>query len=182
MNAEKIMQPLPWDWEQKKADFIKPGDCVLDVDEVGESLRNTPDESVNVLLSRGDFGDYIEACRVLKKGGFFLCERVGGDSSRALAEYLTPNSRPPIALNLENELPKMQAAGFRVMFRSQAYSIVRFTGLAALLRHIEQNPSLFPKFSAESAAPRLQKLNEDLNTRGFIPDRDHKFILIGKKR
>lgn len=175
-------EPLPWDWHCKTVDFIKPGDEVLNLDDGGDTLAAVPDDSVNVLLSRENFHSYQQAHRVLKKNGFFLCELTGSDHCRALAEYLTPNSRPAAPLNLENELPEMQAAGFRIMFRSQAYPIGKFTDFKSLLWYIAQNPSAFPGFSVEAAAPSLQRLREDLTRRGFIPNREHRFILIGKKR
>lgn len=175
-------EPLPWSWQQKLDDFIKPGDFVLDLNETGESLSTIPDDSVNVLLSRDIPCDLTEARRVLKKHGFFLYERTGADDNRALAEFLLPGSRPADSLNLENELPKMQAAGFRVMFCSQAYPIVKLTSFAPLPAYIAERPAQFPSFSADSCLPRLLTLHNDIVSRGFVPTREHKFILIGKKR
>lgn len=175
-------EPLPWSWQQKLDDFIKPGDFVLDLNETGESLSTISDDSVNVLLSRDIPCDLTEAHRVLKKHGFFLYERTGADDNRALAEFLLPGSRPADSLNLENELPKMQAAGFRVMFRSQAYPIVKLTSFAALPAYIAEHPAQFTSFSADSCLPRLLTLHNDIVSRGFVPTREHKFILIGKKR
>lgn len=199
MNAEKLEKlwlnslslsvtegystdPLPWDWHQKAADFIKPGDNVLDLDKVGETTENIPDNSIDVLLSRGDFRNFTQAHRVLKKNGFFLCECTGSDHCRPLAEYLMPNSRPPLPLNLENEQPKMQAAGFRVMFRNQAYPLGRFKNFPSLLGFIAANPVYFPNFSLVSAEKNLLTLEHYLSAQGFIPNREHKFILIGKKK
>lgn len=174
-------QDLPWDWDQKARDFIKPGDRVLSL-RPGQDLSGIPSESVEVALSRGPLWEPAGIFRVLGPGGFFLMECEGGEDSRALAEFLVPGSRPASPVNLENQLPLWPEAGFRVMYRNQAYPRVRFYAMEELLRYIAFFPDRFPGFSPESCAPRLQKLEERLGEQGFVENREHRFILIVKKK
>lgn len=172
---------LPWDWDQKAADFIKPGDNVLSL-RPGFDLSAVPAESVQVALSRGPLWDPEEVRPLLSPDGFFLMEAVGGEDSRELADFLVPGSRPATVENLENQLPRWQKAGFRVMFRDQAYPLVRFDSMEEALGYIALFPQRFPGFSREACAECLQKLEERLTNRGFIENREHRFLIIVKKK
>ncbi len=107
---------------------------------------------------------------------------MGGEDSRALAEFLLPGSRPAVPVNLENQAPLLQAAGFRLMYRNQAYPVRRFTSLEDLLRYIVCFPERFPGFSKKACAPRLKLLEKALDARGYVENTEHRFLLIGKKK
>lgn len=174
-------EALPWDWEQKTADFVKPGDKVLTLTP-GFDLSTVPAESVQVALSRGPIWKPGEISRLLCPGGFFLMECEGGEDSRELANFLVPGARPGNTENLENQLPLWRAAGFRVMFRDQAYPMTRFDSLGELLRYIALFPGKFPGFSQDACVGRLQKLQERLTAYGFLENREHRFMIIVKKK
>lgn len=175
-------EPLPWDWEQKKADFIKPGDRVLDLGDRPLEKVSGLEREYDVVLSRGPLREYGKIAGLLKTDGFFLMECVGSEDSRALANFLAPQSRPAGTVNLENQLPEMAAAGFRIMFRDQVYPAVRFSNTEDLRRYIALRPERFPGFSEEACRPALQKLQAQAEKTGFLENREHTFLLIGKKK
>lgn len=70
------------------------------------------DHSFDVAVSWHGVYDLNEVARVLAAGGFFITEQVGGMDAWQPGR---PN------YNLENELPRFKAAGFRVMGCHQAY-------------------------------------------------------------
>ncbi len=174
MSGGDWQKALPWDWDGKAADFIKPGDEVLWL-RPGMKPSQMPPESCQVVLSRGPLWDWEEVCRLLRPGGFLLAECRGGEDGRALADFLVPGGRPADMANLENQLPLLRKAGFRVMFRSQAYPVVRFSALEDVLRYIAAFPERFPGFSRERCAQRLEKLSFPMESS------EHVFLMIGKK-
>lgn len=142
-----------------------------------------PDDSFDLILNRQVPYDAKELWRVLAPGGFFLTQQAGGQNSRFLAKRLLPETnRPGMDFNLENELPKFRAAGFRIMYRNQAYPVGRFTGLGALCRYAESFPEAFPGFSVDACFLRLLALQGELEQRGFLENQEHWFILIAKKK
>lgn len=134
-------------------------------DKVGEALPFA-DGSFDLVLNF--HRDYVlpEIRRVLKTGGFFLTEQVGGQDCAALYARLMPGvhgQKPDY--NLENELPKWQAAGFRVMYRNQYYPAIQFADGAALCRYAEESGRTCPQhFSAA------------------LEGWGHRFFLIAKKK
>ncbi len=142
-----------------------------------------PDGSFDLILDRQAPYKIGELWRVLAPGGFFLTQQAGGQNSRFLAKRLLPETdRSGMGFNLENELPKFRAAGFRIMYRDQAYPVGRFTGLGALCRYAESLPEVFPGFSVDACFPRLLALQGELEQRGFLENQEHWFILIAKKK
>ena len=131
MSRQRWWEELPWDYASKARDFLKPGVRVLDLSpeegaypfgrEPAEAVRWNgtgplpfADGSFDLVLCRFGLLPLEEAARVLAAGGFVVAEQVGGSDS------WEPG---PLDFNLENQLPRVEAAGFRVMWRQQAYPL-----------------------------------------------------------
>ncbi len=142
-----------------------------------------PDDCFDLIINRQSAYDIGEVRRVLKPGGFFLTQQVGGQNGRKLARRLLPDfRRPGEDFNLENELPKFRQAGFRIMYRSQAYPVAKFLDVGALCYHAKIIQWEFPGFSVDACFDRLLSLQRELEDRGFVENQEHRFILIAKKR
>lgn len=140
-------------------------------------------ESFDLVLNRHESYDFSEVYRVLKPGGFLITQQVGGQNGRALAKRLLPEfTRLGPDFNLENQEPKMKEAGFRVMYRNQAYPAGKFLDIGALCYHAKVIQWEFPGFSVERCFDRLLELQKEIEARGFVENREHRFILIGKKQ
>lgn len=130
-GQEAWWEPLPWDYRQKVGEFLRPGARVLDLSpeegafpfssREGVSATCWPgegvpfaDESFDLVICRGRPVDPSEAARVLRQGGFYVTQQTGGMDAweQGAADY-----------NLENEGPRLQAAGFRLMWQHQAYPL-----------------------------------------------------------
>ena len=161
------------------------GVAVADYDSDRGEPMPFEDETFDLVLDRHESYDLAEVRRVLKPGGFFLTQQVGGGNGLALARFLglaaDRPALPGVAFNLENEAPKFRAAGFRVMFRDQAYPEDRFLDVGALVWYLKIIPWEFPGFSVDRCRDRLLPLQERLERDGFIANREHRFLLIGKK-
>ena len=140
------------------------------------------DDSFDLVLDRHESYDLGEVYRVLKPGGFFLTQQVGGSNGMALSRFLgLADSRTLERFNLENELPRFRSAGFRIMYRNQCYPEDRFLDVGALCWYCRIIPWEFPGFSVDACLDRLLLLQQRLEQDGFIANREHRFILIGKK-
>lgn len=179
---------LPWSWAQKTADFQKPGGAVLILPAdlpARQSLAAVPDESFDLVLNQGAlcaFEEFQAVRRVLKPDGFFLSEQPGGEDCRRLANFLCPGSRPAGGANLETLLPQLQRAGFRVMYRDQAYPMGKFLSLRALADFIAHAPERFPNITEKELHAHREALESMLKRDGGIPNEEHVILLIGKKQ
>lgn len=136
----------------------------------------------DLVLDRHESYDLPEVYRVLKPGGFFLTQQVGGMNNRALSRRLTPEfQRGMLDFNLENEAPKFCRAGFRIMWSNQAYYPSRFLDVGALCWYAKACPWEFGGFSVEKCYSRLLELQAGLEARGFLESLQHRFIIVAKK-
>ncbi len=184
-------EPLPWSWQEKVLDFLKPDDRLLELSPGDgaflSSLRHPRalctflpqpefplpfgENSFDLVLDNGGEYDLPEVHRVLKSGGFFLTQQFGGGHMLSLRRLLSLGALKEPNFNLENELPKVQKAGFRVMYRNQAYPILRFSGAEAVLAHLSEEGAGF--------GPRLEAF---FARHPFLETEEHRFLFIAKKR
>ena len=99
--------PLPWSYEQKVGDFLKPGVRRLDI---RGGIPDCEDGSFDLVTAYQTEYDLDVVVRVLRKNGFFVTQQVGGRNRPDSPGY-----------NLENQGPRLEAAGFRLMYSHQGY-------------------------------------------------------------
>lgn len=183
-------EPLPWSWREKVLDFRKPDDRLLELSPGDgtflSSLRHPralcaflpqpefplpfEENSFDLVLDNGGEYDLPEVHRVLKPGGFFLTQQFGGEHLLSLRRLLSLRALKKPDCNLENELPKVQKAGFRVMYRNQAYPILRFSSAETVLAALSEE--------GEGLGPRLEAF---FAGHTFLETEEHRFLIIAKK-
>lgn len=86
-----------------------------------------------------------------------------------------------MGFNLENEKPRFEKAGFRIMYRNQCFAVTRCYDIGAVVYYAKVLPWEFPGFSVERDFSRLIKVNERIESDGCFQTEAHRFIIIAKK-
>lgn len=142
-----------------------------------------PDDSFDVILNRHESYDLAEVRRVLKHGGFFVTQQVGGENNRPLVQQLCPGfSGNYVGFNLENQVPAFQKAGFRVMNSQQAFLEGRFFDVEAVVFQASVTPWEFPDFTPDRCKDALFQLQSQAEQLGFVPTVEHRFLIVAKNR
>lgn len=142
-----------------------------------------PDDSFDLVINRHESYDLSEVRRVLKKNGFFVTQQVGGENDLPLVRRLCPGFPGGfVGFNLENELPRFRQAGFRVMRSNQAYLESRFRDVGAVVFQASVCPWEFPGFSVENSQEALFQMQEQVERLGFVPNLEHRFLIVAKNR
>lgn len=140
------------------------------------------DESFDLVINRHAYYDIGEVRRILKKGGHFITQQAGGENAKSLAQRVLPGyAGKASSYNLENQAPEFRKAGFKVVYRNQAYPAGYFTDVGALCRYACKARWAFPGFSVDSSFERLLDLQAELDARGRISFQEHRFIIVAKK-
>ena len=140
------------------------------------------DAQFDLVLNRHESYDIGEVRRVLKPGGYFITQQVGGSNSLWLRQVLCGENTSIPAFNLENEIPRFQAAGFSINYKNQCYTTDRFFDTGALVWYAKALPWEFGTFSVDGCFEQLLRLDALREKQGYIPSVQHRFILIARKK
>ena len=140
------------------------------------------DGRFDIVLNRHASYNIDEVRRVLKPGGYFITQQVGGSNGLRLRKLLCGAETSIPDFNLENELPRIMQAGFSVNYKNQSYTEYRFKDVGALVWYAKVIPWEFPDFTVDSCLPQLEVLDDLCEKQGYIPHTQHRFIIIARKR
>jgi hypothetical protein len=111
--------------------------------------------------------------KVLKKGGFFVTQQMGGQQSSSMGPEITGVPFVPDPYRqLEQQIPLFDKAGFRVMQSDQVYRKMHFPSKEDYCLYAEKGPEKYPGLTGEKAAEILPE--------GPVMDQGHYYFLVAK--
>ena len=138
------------------------------------------DAAFDVVLNRHESFDAREVYRVLKPGGVFITQQVGGQNNRGLSARLLgdlPALENPH--DLASNLSRLRDAGFDLPHSGEAFPLARFSDVGAVVYFAKIIEWEFPGFSVERRFDALLRLQGELEERGFVESRGHRFYAVG---
>ena len=129
-------------------------------------------------------GEFIpsEIYRILKPGGIFITQQVGGMNDRELVELLLPGTPLPFPdWYLEKVSQQLISAGFEIAKCAEDYGAIKFYDMGALVWFARIIEWEFPEFSVTKCMPGLLKAQELLERCGCIEGRTHRFLIVATK-
>ena len=140
------------------------------------------DESFDMILNRHGSFHAEELYRLLKKGGIFITEQVGGDNDMDLVEMVLPNTEIPFPdLNLREQKKVFENAGFQIIEAADAYRPIRFYDVGAFVWFARIIEWEFPEFSVDKCFERLLELQKKIDDGGCIEGTAHRYLIAAKK-
>ncbi|MBS4208856.1 class I SAM-dependent methyltransferase [Bacillus sp. FJAT-50079] len=141
-----------------------------------------PDPSFDMIINRHEAYDVKEIKRILKPGGMFITQQVGGENNECLSHSLIESYRPMYAnLCLENERKKLMEHDFVLLFNQEYFPYLRFFDVGAIVYYAKIIEWEFPGFSVKKCRDQLIKLQQTLEKEGYIETFEHRFIIVAKK-
>ncbi len=140
------------------------------------------DASFDIMINRhGDF-DPPEILRLLKSGGFFITQQVGGENDRDLVETVLPGTKPPFPdANLSRQRKAFADAGFEILGADEAFRPISFYDVGAFVWFAHIIEWEFPGFSVDRCFERLLKMQEIIERDGKITGTIHRYFIAAKK-
>lgn len=152
----------------------------IDVDEVGDDDRLPyPSDRLDLILNRHESFSPDEVARVLRPGGVFVTQQVGG---RGLAELNEQLGAPPhgyAAWSLDLAVGQVHRVGLRILDCGEEQVEAAFRDIGAVVHFLRITPWQVPGFTVDEYRPRLRRLHERLSD-GPLFVHAHRFYLVAQ--
>ncbi len=160
------------------------GVMVEPIAEDGHSPLPFADEAFDLVINRHEYYDPREVWRVLRPGGRFITQQVGGENDRDLNRLLeSPNPGDGFAFwTLAHARAELAAADFAIATAAEAFPTRRFADVGAIVYYLGAVPWQIPDFDVARYLPRLREAQRQIERAGGILIRQHRFILVAEKR
>ncbi|MFB9329285.1 class I SAM-dependent methyltransferase [Paenibacillus aurantiacus] len=137
----------------------------------------------DLVINRHESFSPEEVFRVLKPGGRFITQQVGGRNNRELARTLLGDDvgLTDSDFGLASARQSLEAAGFAIERAEECFPVPTFLDVGALVYFARIIEWEFPGFSVERCFGALRKLHEEAVRVGGIATVEHRFLLTAVK-
>ena len=156
------------------------GARVVEVDDDGQLPLE--DGTFDLVINRHESYDPAEVLRVLRPGGTFITQQVGGEDDLDLNRLLGADATHPYAhWTATHASDELRAVGFELLHQREAFPFTRFYDVGAIAYYLKAVPWQIPDFSVERYRDQLRALHDRLVAEGYVDIRNHRFLLIARK-
>ena len=140
------------------------------------------DSSFDIVINRhGDFCPE-ELFRVLKPGGLFITQQVGGRNDRDLVQMVLPEMEEPFPdLYLSTQCGAFRRAGFEILRSDEFFGKIRFYDVGAFVWFARIIEWEFPDFSVDRCFDHLLKMQEQIDEKGSVEGTTHRYLIVARK-
>ncbi|MGD6902896.1 class I SAM-dependent methyltransferase [Bacillus infantis] len=140
------------------------------------------DRLFDLIINRHESYDPQEVNRILKPGGLFITQQVGGTDNLGLNRLLGAKEDFGYAgWNMEKAVQQLEAAGFHIVASFEAYPYTRFYDVGAILYYLKAIPWQIEGFSFKGYEKKLRELHDEILRTGYAEVRSHRFIIKAQK-
>lgn len=154
---------------------------VADVSELGDRL---PFEaaSFDLVIDRHNGCDAGEVYRVLRPGGRYLTQQVGGENCMDLNRFLQDELYYAYGdMSLAGDVRRLEAAGFRILDQRQAFPGLAFLDIAAVVFYLTAIPWQIEGFSVEKYRGKLFQMHRIIQSEGEFVVKEHRTLVEAEK-
>ncbi|MCA9867879.1 MAG: class I SAM-dependent methyltransferase [Anaerolineae bacterium] len=135
-------------------------------------------EMFDLIINRHESYCPSEVWRVLKPGGRFITQQVGGRDNIELNEQLGADVDPEyIDWNRQQATEELGAAGFHLSFQEEALSRTVFQDIGAVVYYLKAVPWQIPGFTVDFYRNRLRDLHARMEAGYPLVTHSHRFLI-----
>ncbi len=131
-----------------------------------------------LLINRHESFSAAEVYRILKPGGRFMTQQVGGQDNIQINEFLQAKGNVNYAeWTLKQEAPRLEKVGFQIMMQKEEFLETVFYDIGALVYYLKIISWQIPDFTVAKYRNQLEALHQLIRTEGNFRAKNHRFYI-----
>lgn len=136
------------------------------------------DQTFDLIINRHESFWSTELRRILKRGGRFITQQVGGANCVQLNEFLCDEIKPRYAAwTMDRAMYWLEQAGFDIVSAREAFPDCAFYDIGAVVFYLKIIEWQIPDFELERYRDRLWAMHQLIQTEGAFVAKNHRFII-----
>jgi SAM-dependent methyltransferase len=132
----------------------------------------------DTIINKHESYSVSEVRRILKSGGIFLTQQVGGRDCLEINEALGAKVDGDYShWTLDYAVDELKDAGFTINSSGEQYPVKRFYDIGALVYYLTAIPWQVEGFSAEKYIDELYEIHKQIEEKGFYEVKQHRFFI-----
>jgi SAM-dependent methyltransferase len=141
------------------------------------------DEQFDLIINRHESFSADETMRILKPGGFFISQQVGGLDNFELNQFLAPDIPFPFEhWQIETAVHQLQKSGFDILDKMTAKITYTFRDIGAIVYYLKICEWQIPGFSVENYMNPLLNLHQLIEQKGAFHTSGERFLIQAQKK
>jgi SAM-dependent methyltransferase len=141
-----------------------------------------PDSSLDLVLDRHGSYSECELFRLLKPGGIFFTEQVGGQNDIRLNELLQDKVEFEYSYWTKDLISRqLKEASFELMNILEEFPLAEFADIGAVVFYLRIIPWQVAGFSVDKYLDKLLDIHQDILTHGPLQVYDHRILVEARK-
>lgn len=139
------------------------------------------DGQFELILNKHESFSAKEVRRIIAERGIFLTQQVGGEDCNELNEKLGLSLPTDYTeWKLETAVRQLEENYFRVLCAKEEFPTQRFYDVGALIYYLRAIPWQAPDFDVEQQMEALYRLHQEMQSKGFLAIRQHRFLILAE--
>ena len=135
----------------------------------------------DLVINRHEEFSSLEVKRILKNGGYFITQQVGGLSGQELNTILNAPPYTYCDFNFQDILSDVLAAKLKVKYKNEQLSKTRFYDIESIVYYLKAIPWQLAGFSIDKYIDELYNLHQLIKKKGYFDITSHRFVIVATK-
>jgi SAM-dependent methyltransferase len=139
------------------------------------------DQSFELVINRHESYSPQELKRVIKPGGIFITQQVGGLNDSDINFRLGAKPSQYVDWKLEGAVKSLKAQGFEILKQKECLTNIRFYDIEALVYYLKCIPWQIEDFSLDKYIGPLTQIHYTIEQKGYVDFIKHRFLMVAKR-